>query len=116
MSTPLSYLTLGAVLLLAGCQQSPQADTATQGPMQAPTKTAQPAEPKTEAEARALTAAYIQTLPNAALHVVDSARVNDNGATWQVLVPRRDWAKRMPNSARFEVNKATGEVNSGAVK
>lgn len=112
MPTLLPYLALSAALFLASCQQSPQADTAAQPPVQAP----QPAAPKTEAEARALTAAHIQTLPNAALYVADSARVNDNGTTWQVLVPRRDWAKRMPNSARFEVDKTTGEVNTGAVK
>ncbi|MFD2720090.1 hypothetical protein ACFST9_15310 [Hymenobacter monticola] len=110
MSTLLPYLTFGAALVLASCQPSPKADTAAQNPSEAA-----PA-PKTAAEAQALTAAYIQTLPNAALHVVDSARVNDNGATWQVLVPRRDWARRMPNSARFEVNKTTGEVNLGMVK
>jgi hypothetical protein len=61
-------------------------------------------------------ARHIQTLPNAALFVPDSARVNDNDATWQVLVPRTDWAGRMPNRARFEVNKQTGEVSSAPVK
>ncbi|MBF9140484.1 hypothetical protein [Hymenobacter properus] len=116
MPTLLSYLSLGAALVLAGCQQSPPANTATQTPAQASAETAQPDAPKTEAQARTLTADYVKTLPNAALYVVDSARVNDNGPTWQVLVPRRDWAKRMPNSARFEVNKTTGEVSTGAVK
>jgi hypothetical protein len=42
--------------------------------------------------------------------------VNDNEATWQVLVPRTDWAKRMPNRARFEVDKQTGQVSSQPVK
>lgn len=105
-------LPLGAALLLAGCQPGPPADTAAQ----APVEVTPPAAPKTAAQARTLTAAYIQALPAAALYVPDSARVNDNGATWQVLVPRRDWARRMPNRARFEVDKATGEVSAGAVK
>ncbi|MDO7852024.1 hypothetical protein [Hymenobacter convexus] len=119
MPSPLTYLALIAALALASCQQSPKADNVLRGPVEIaqPTdKTALPAGMKTEAEARALTAAYVKTLPNAALYVVDSARVNDNGPTWQVLVLRRDWAKRMPNSARFEVNKATGDVQTGAVK
>jgi hypothetical protein len=50
------------------------------------------------------------------LYVLDSARVNDNDASWQVLVPRTDWAQRMPNRARFEVNKTTGEVQTAPVK
>jgi hypothetical protein len=112
MTAPLTYLTLGTALMLASCQPSAPTETAAQAPAEAP----QPAAPKTEAEARTLTAAYVQALPNAALYVVDSARVNDNGATWQVLVPRRDWAKRMPNSARFEVDKTTGDVQTGTVK
>ncbi|MDO7845869.1 hypothetical protein Q5H92_05835 [Hymenobacter sp. M29] len=119
MPSPLSFLAFGAALLLAGCQQNMPADNVLRGPVettQPADKTAPPAAMKTEAEARALTAAHVKTLPNAALYVVDSARVNDNGPTWQVLVPRRDWARRMPNSARFEVNKATGEVSTGAVK
>jgi hypothetical protein len=61
-------------------------------------------------------ARHIQGLPNAALYVADSARVNDNNISWQVLVPRTDWAGRMPNRARFEVNKRTGQVSSPPVK
>ena len=119
MPSPLTYLAFGAALALAGCQQNYPADNVLRGPAATPQPAdnmAQPAGTKTETDARALTAAYVQTLPNAALYVVDSARVNDNGPSWQVLVPRRDWAKRMPNSARFEVNKTTGEVTTGAVK
>jgi hypothetical protein len=59
---------------------------------------------------------YLQSQPNAALYVLDSARVNDNEATWQVLVPRTDWAQRMPNCARFEVEKTTGTVRTGPAK
>lgn len=70
----------------------------------------------TEADARAAVARHIQRLPNAGLYVPDSARVTDNEATWQVLVPRTDWANRMPNRARFEVDKQTGQVSSAPVK
>jgi hypothetical protein len=59
---------------------------------------------------------YLQSQPNAALYVLDSARVNDNETSWQVLVPRTDWAQRMPNRARFEVEKATGVVRTAPVK
>jgi len=70
----------------------------------------------TASQARAAAARFILTQPNPSLYVVDSARVNDGGDSWQVLVPRTDWARRMPNRARFEVSKATGFVRSGAVK
>ncbi|MBF9222401.1 hypothetical protein [Hymenobacter ruricola] len=118
MNRTLTAVLLGAAAALASCQQTPPADQ----PAQAPAATAQPeaAQPtapgKTEADARALVAAYIKTQRNAELYVPDSARVNDNGVTWQVLVPRRDWARRMPNAARFEVDKASGTVNSAPVK
>jgi hypothetical protein len=113
-----SALALG---LLASCQSSAPTSTGapataavadtTATPAAAPTTSA-----PTEAAARAAVARHIQTLPNAALFVPDSARVNDNNATWQVLVPRTDWAGRMPNRARFEVDKQTGQVNSAPVK
>ena len=114
-----SALALG---LLASCQSSAPASasapataapdtTATTAPAAAPAIGA-----PTEAAARAAVARHIQTLPNAALFVPDSARVNDNEATWQVLVPRTDWAGRMPNRARFEVDKQTGQVSSAPVK
>ena len=77
-----------------------------------PASTAAP----TEAAARTAVAHHLQTLPNAALYVPDSARVNDNNLSWQVLVPRTDWAGRMPSRARFEVNKQTGQVSSQPVK
>ena len=114
-----SALALG---LLASCQSSAPTSasapatavpdsTATTAPAPAPAAGA-----PTEAAARAAVARHIQTLPNAALFVPDSARVNDNDATWQVLVPRTDWAGRMPNRARFEVDKQTGQVSSAPVK
>jgi hypothetical protein len=116
MLKPLAFLLFGAACTLASCQQTPPA-TSTPAAAETPAAAA-PAEPKllNETDARAAVGKYIQAQPNAALFVVDSARVNDNDATWQVLVPRTDWAKRMPNAARFEVNKTTGEVNTGTVK
>jgi hypothetical protein len=108
-----SALALG---LLASCQSS--APTSASAPAAAAPATAPAAAAgaPTEAAARAAVARHIQTLPNAALFVPDSARVNDNDATWQVLVPRTDWANRMPNRARFEVDKQTGQVSSAPVK
>ncbi|MBO2007812.1 hypothetical protein [Hymenobacter negativus] len=116
MFKPLAFLLLGAACTLTSCQQTPPS-TATPTTPEAPVATP-PAAPTqlSEADARAAVGKYIQTQPNAALFVVDSARVNDNEATWQVLVPRTDWAKRMPNAARFEVDKTTGAVSTGTVK
>jgi hypothetical protein len=115
-----SLLALGAGVL-ASCQPTPNSATSTSPPAEtAPAATTPaPAAASTvsdEASARAAVARHIQTLPNAALYVPDSARVNDNEASWQVLVPRTDWAGRMPNRARFEVNKKTGQVSSQPVK
>jgi hypothetical protein len=42
--------------------------------------------------------------------------VVDVDTHWQVLVPRTDWAQRMPNRARFEVDKQTGQVSTQPVK
>ena len=112
MTTKLfSLLALGAGVL-ASCQPTPNAATGTPPPAEAAATTAV----TTEASARAAVARHIQALPNAALYVPDSARVNDNAASWQVLVPRTDWAGRMPNRARFEVDKQTGRVSSQPVK
>ena len=101
--------------MLASCQPTPNATTSTAPSAEAtPTTAATPA--PDEASARAAVARYIQALPNANVYVPDSARVNDNEASWQVLVPRTDWAGRMPSRARFEVNKQTGQVSSQPVK
>jgi len=114
-----SALALG---LLASCQSSALTSAgapATAAPDTTATTAPAPAaatSAPTEAAARAAVARHIQTLPNAALFVPDSARVNDNDATWQVLVPRTDWAGRMPNRARFEVDKKTGQISSAPVK
>lgn len=107
-----AVLTLAATAL-ASCQ--PPLPTTTKGTRPAETTPVAPVAP-TEAAARAAVARHIQALPNAALYVPDSARVNDNDASWQVLVPRTDWAGRMPNRARFEVSKQTGQVSSRPVK
>jgi hypothetical protein len=80
----------------------------------AATSSATPA--ATEAAARSAVAHYIQAQPNAALYVPDSARVVDVDTHWQVLVPRTDWTQRMPNRARFEVDKQTGQVSTQPVK
>ena len=100
---------------LVGCQNTPP--TASE-PLATttPAAPAPVAAPLTEADARAAVARHIQTLPNATRYVPDSARVNDNAATWQVLVPRTDWVGRLPNRARFEVDKQTGAVSSQPVK
>ncbi len=106
---------LAAAATLAGCQPTPPSNTnagsaAPAGPAAAATTIT------TDAAARAAVAGYIRAQPNAALYVPDSARVVDAGAQWQVLVPRTDWARRMPNRARFEVDKQTGQVSSQPVK
>jgi hypothetical protein len=107
-----------ALSLLAACHTSSPAISDAPPLADAPGMPPPAAAPgaPTEAAARAAVARHIQALPNAALFVPDSARVNDNDATWQVLVPRTDWAGRMPNRARFEVDKQTGEVSSAPVK
>jgi len=114
---PLAALAAGA---LASCQPTPSTTSTpaaeTVAAAGAPDSTAAATAAPTEAAARAAVARHLKTLPDAALYVPDSARVNDNEATWQVLVPRTDWANRMPNRARFEVNKQTGQVSSQPVK
>ena len=66
--------------------------------------------------ARAAVARYLLGQPNAALYVPDSASVVEVATRWQVLVPRTDWVRRMPNKAAFEVDKATGAVTTLRVK
>ena len=94
-------------MMLAACQPAPPASA--EGD-------AAPSKSTPEADARAAVGRYLQSQPNARLYVLDSARVNDNGTSWQVLVPRTDWAGRMPDRARFEVDKITGTVRTGMVK
>ena len=108
----LLLLPILATAALAGCQPTPSSST---GHSSASPATAAAAI-TTAAAARVAVARYIQAQPNAALYVPDSASVVDADAHWQVLVPRTDWARRMPNRARFEVDKQTGQVSSQPVK
>jgi len=101
-----TYLLAGAALcFLASCQQS---------------KTVSSSESQeavtTELAARTAVANYLKAQSNANLYVVDSARVAEDDAQWQVLVPRTDWSERMPNRAAFEVDKRTGKVRTLMVK
>lgn len=96
---------------LAACQ-SATTPTAQTTARQAPTPTAALA---TE-DARAAVRRYLGTQPDSALYVLSSATILDADASWQVLVPRTDWANRMPNKAAFDVDKATGTVARRAVK
>lgn len=96
---------------LAACQ-SATTPTAQTTARQAPTPTAALA---TE-DARAAVRRYLGTQPDSALYVLSSATILDADASWQVLVPRTDWAGRLPNRARFEVDKQTGQVSSQPVK
>jgi hypothetical protein len=112
------FALLSLAATLASCQQTPTttntpaaASTAATDSTSAMTPTA-----PTEAAARAAVASYIRALPNAALYVADSARAVDVGDHWQLLVPRTDWAGRMPNRAAFEVDKASGTVTTRPVK
>lgn len=111
-----------ALLLgLAACQSATAPTTASPASPAAeatPSSISMPAgTPAPTAEAaRAAVARYIQGQPNAERYVPDSASIVDVDAHWQVLVPRTDWAKRMPNKAAFEVNKATGAVRTLPVR
>ncbi|MBG8553764.1 hypothetical protein [Hymenobacter guriensis] len=110
MRTFLLLTLCSAASLLNSCQQ-PAADTQTIAATEAAATSAQ-----TEAEARAAVAQFVAAQPNPALYQLDSASVVDVDTQWQVLVPRTDWAGRMPNKAAFEVSKQTGEVRSLMVK
>lgn len=69
-----------------------------------------------EAAARTAVKDYVQALPNRAVYQLDSASVIESDAQFQVLVPRTDWAGRMPNRAAFNVDKQTGVVTAQPVK
>ena len=102
------YLLLAAVGGFSSCQTSQlqTVDTTQAAATGAPT----------EAAARAAVARHIQQQPNSALYQLDSARVTDVDTHWQVMVPRTDWAQRMPNAAAFDVDKQTGAVKTLMVK
>ncbi len=117
-----NFLTIMGALIaasvVAGCQQMPISSAPTEalpivdGSVAFPPATGAP----TEAAACAAISLYLQGQPNANLYIVDSARATDLGAHWQVLVPRTDWALRMPNCAALEVDKQTGTVKTLSVK
>ncbi|KUG07283.1 hypothetical protein ASU33_13030 [Solirubrum puertoriconensis] len=99
--------------LLGSCQTNPNTRATPVVPSAAPPT----AGAATEGEASAALRTFLQAQQNAELFVVDSAElVNVNDNTWQVLVPRTDWADRMPNRAAFEIDKSTGEVRALPVR
>jgi hypothetical protein len=100
---------------ISSCQASQSTAPATSQSREAVT-TPLPRGAATAAAARAALAAYLQQQPNAAVYLLDSARVTEVDTSWQVLVPRTDWATRMPNAAAFEVDKKTGTVTVLRVK
>ncbi len=102
-------------LTLPGCQQ-PQSAASKPEPEGAASAEAAQTGAATEAAARSAVAAYVRQQPNAALFQLDSARFMNLDTLWQVMVPRTDWAKRMPNAAAFEVSKKTGRVTTLMVK
>ena len=113
MKNALAFLLLGAGAL-GGCQQSATPTDQPAAPAAAATPPA--AAVTDQAGARAAVGRYLQTLPDARVYVLDSANVVDVDSHYQVLVPRTDWAGRMPNRARFQVDKATGVVQDLPVK
>lgn len=70
----------------------------------------------TEATAKTLLSAYLQKQPQAALYQLDSMRILDVDTHWQVLVPRTDWAERMPNAAAFDIDKQSGRITTRQIK
>jgi hypothetical protein len=113
---PKNLLSAALLVALASCQPATTPTTATPAtPEAAAAMPATTPAPTAEA-ARAAVGRYLQAQPNAGLYVLDSASVVDVDTHWQVLVPRTDWAKRMPNKAAFEVAKSTGAVSTRPVK
>jgi hypothetical protein len=113
-----TLLSAALLVVLASCQSATAPTTAAPASPEATATTpamATTAAPTAEA-ARAAVGRYLQAQPNASLYVLDSANVIDVDTHWQVLVPRTDWARRMPNKAAFEVEKGTGAVSTRPVK
>lgn len=112
MRKSLSLVLLSAALAgLNSCEPAqPVASTPSQQPVNAT------AAASTEARARAAVARFVEQQPNATLYQLDSARALEVNDHWQILVPRTDWAGRMPNKAAFDVDKQTGVVSPLAVK
>jgi hypothetical protein len=115
---PKTLLSAALLVALASCQSATAPTTAAPATPEAaatPPAMSTAAAP-TAGAARAAVGRYLQAQPNASLYVLDSASVVDVDTHWQVLVPRTDWAKRMPNKAAFEVEKSTGAVSTRPVK
>lgn len=106
------FVLLAAVGSISSCQTSQPSQPQTVNPTSQTAPTGAP----TEAAARAAIALHLQQQSNKALYQLDSARVTDVDTHWQVMVPRTDWANRMPNAAAFEVDKQTGKVTTLMVK
>lgn len=109
-----TYVLLGVICLLSSCQQ-PRSTADESSQNTAPASAAIAGAP-TAAAAQAIVARHLQEQPQAALYQLDSMRVLDVDAHWQVLVPRTDWVGRMPNAAAFDVDKQTGRVTTVPVK
>jgi hypothetical protein len=109
-------LSAALLLALASCQSASAPTTDAPATPEAAAAGPATASAPTAETARAAVGRYLQAQPNAALYVLDSASVVDVDTHWQVLVPRTDWAKRMPNKAAFEVEKSTGTVSTRPVK
>ncbi|QIL77527.1 hypothetical protein [Hymenobacter sp. HDW8] len=112
MHKSISLVVLSATL--AGLYSCQPGQPVTSTPSQQPANASAAA--STEAQARAAVARFVEQQPNAALYQLDSARVLEVNDHWQILVPRTDWAGRMPNKAAFDVDKQTGTVSPLAVK
>ncbi|MBC6607449.1 hypothetical protein H8B13_11530 [Hymenobacter sp. BT188] len=99
---------------LAGLNSCEPSQPVSSTPSQQPADTNAAA--STEAQARAAVARFVKQQPNAALYRLDSAQAIEVNNQWQILVPRTDWAGRLPNKAAFDVDKQTGAVSPLAVK
>ncbi|QNE38548.1 hypothetical protein F1C16_02770 [Hymenobacter sp. NBH84] len=117
--------TIPALLIGFGCtlgscqrtQDTPTTDAIAADSAAAPATATMPnTSVGTEAAARTAVHDYVQELPNRTVYQVDSSSVMESDAQFQVLVPRTDWAGRMPNKAAFNVDKQTGVVTVQPVK
>ena len=117
MMTRLPLLLLSLACALGSCQRTETTpDTAATPNPTTATAAVSATSVGTATAARTVVQSYVQALPNHALYQVDSASIVESDAQFQVLVPRIDWAGRMPNKAAFNVDKQTGTVTEQPVK
>ena len=124
MMKTIPALLLGLGCILGSCQRTQDTtgtpattDAMATDSAAAPTASTMPdTAANTEAAARTAVRDYVQELPDRAVYQLDSASVVESDAQFQVLVPRTDWAGRMPNKAAFNVDKQTGVVTVQPVK